>query len=431
MAAQQGIALAEAAGGEAAAPSRVRYGVLGFTLALTALAYLDRVCIATAAPAIGADLQLTDAQMGYVFSAFTCAYALFEVPSGWLTDRFGARVMLTRIVLWWSLMTAATGWAGGFVSLLLVRFLFGAGEAGAFPSISKAYARWLPATERGRAFGLALMTAALGGAATQPLVVALLGVVRWRQIFPAFGMVGVAWALAWFWWFRDDPHAHPGVNRGEIRLIGGAVPAERRSVPWAEMLRNRSMLALCLMYGSVIYGWYFYITWLPTYLIRARGFDLGQVGWLAALPLLSIAAGVLVGGWASDRLSHRWGARAGRRCPGLIGLPAAAVAIVAALGTASPSNAALLLAGAAGFAALGVSPAWAVCLEIGGRHAGVVSGAMNTFGNLGGTLSPLIVGFCLQAWNSWAASLITVAALYLIAAACWLVIDPTDPIRSA
>ena len=156
----------------AAAPTRVRHGVLAFTLALTAVAYLDRVCIATAAPAMKADLGLSDAQMGYVFSAFTFAYALFEVPSGWLADRFGARLMLTRIVIWWSAMTAATGLVGGFVSLFAVRFLFGMGEAGAFPSIARAYARWLPARERGRAFGLALMTAALGGALTQPLVVA-------------------------------------------------------------------------------------------------------------------------------------------------------------------------------------------------------------------------------------------------------------------
>src|ERR1043166_1269285 len=143
-------------------PTRARYGVLGFTLALTAIAYLDRVCIATAAPAMKNDLQLSDVQMGSVFSAFTLAYALFEVPSGWLADRFGARLMLTRIVIWWSAMTAVTGWAGGFASLFAVRFLFGVGEAGTFPSITRAYGRWLPVRERGRAFGLALMTAALG-----------------------------------------------------------------------------------------------------------------------------------------------------------------------------------------------------------------------------------------------------------------------------
>jgi len=411
--------------------TRVRHGVLAFTLALTAIAYLDRVCIATAAPAMKADLGLTDVQMGYVFSAFTFAYALFEVPSGWLADRFGARLMLTRIVVWWSAMTAATGWVGGFASLFAVRFLFGVGEAGAFPSIARAFGRWLPAPERGRAFGLALMTAALGGAATQPLVVVLLERMPWRHTFPIFGAVGVAWALLWFWWFRDDPHAHPAVNEAELELIGSDPPAPHRRVPWGRLARSRVLWLLCLMYFAAIYGWYFYITWLPTYLLRARGFDLRQVGWLAALPLVSIAGGVLLGGWASDVLVRRWGARAGRRAPGLVGLPLAALAILGAVATPSAVGAALLFAAAAGLAAMGVSPAWAVCLQIGGRHAGVVSGAMNTFGNLGGSLSPVVIGFCLERWASWTASLVTVAALYVVAAACWLLIDPTDRIRGA
>ena len=411
-----------------ATPSRARYGVLAFTLALTAVAYLDRVCIATAAPAMKLDLHLSDAEMGYVFSAFTFAYALFEVPSGWLADRFGARLMLTRIVIWWSAMTAATGLAWSFTSLFLVRLLFGLGEAVTFPSIARTYVRWLPSRERGRAFGLAVMTGALGGALTQPLVVALLGVMHWRHSFPIFGLAGVIWALAWFRWFRDDPHHHAGVNEGELSLIGSDPPRPHRAVPWRDVVRNRNLLAVCLMYGGAIYGWYFYLTWLPMYLLRARGFDLQQVGWLAALPYLSIAAGVFTGGWMSDVLTRRWGARPGRRSPGLIGLPLAAAAVLAAVVTPLPIAAALLLSLAAGLAALGVAPAWAVCLEIGGRHAGVVSGAMNTFGNLGGSLSPVVVGLCLQRWGSWSAPLITVAAFYLLAAACWLRIDPTEPI---
>src|SRR5215472_6692627 len=429
MAGPSGAPRLSSAAGATPAPTRVRHGVLGFTLVLTAIAYLDRVCISTAAPAMKAELQISDVHMGYVFSAFTLAYALFEVPSGWLADRFGARAMLTRIVLWWSAMTAATGLASGFGSLLAVRFLFGAGEAGAFPSMARAYGRWLPARERGRAFGLALMTAALGGALTQPLVVALLTRTGWRETFMLFGLVGVAWAAAWFWWFRDDPHAHAGVNAGELRLIGSDPPQPHGRVPWSAMVRSRSLVAVCLMYGFAVYGWYFYITWLPTYLLRARGFDLQQVGWLAALPLLSIAAGVLVGGWASDVLGRHWSPRIARRTPGILGLPLAAAAVLGAVATPVPSSAALLLAAAAGLAALGVSPAWAVCLEIGGRHAGVVSGAMNTFGNLGGTLSPLVVGWCLQRWGSWNVSLVSIAACYVLAALCWLVIDPTRPIE--
>ncbi len=399
--------------------------MLGFILGLTAVAYLDRVCIATAAPAMRAELGLDDAQMGYVFSAFTLAYALFEVPSGWLADRFGARLMLTRIVVWWSAMTAATSLATGFASLFALRLLFGLGEAGAFPGTARAFSHWLPPRERGRAFGLAVMSGALGGALTQPLVVGMLQVTTWRRSFQIFGLVGVAWAVAWWAWYRDDPRRHPRVNDAEVRLIGADPPQRHGAAPWAAMLRSRSLLALCLMYGSAIYGWYFYLTWLPSYLLRARGFDLKQVGWLAALPLVSIAGGVLAGGWLSDHLLRRLPPRAARRLPGVVGLPLAAAAVTGAVVTSRPVPAALLLAAAAGLAALGVAPAWAVCLEIGGRSAGVVSGAMNTFGNLGGALSPVVVGLCLQRGGSWDAPLISVAALYLVAALCWLAIDPS------
>ena len=332
---------------------------------------------------------------------------------------------LTRIVLWWSAMTAATGAAVGFRSLVALRWLFGMGEAGVLPSMTRAYGRWLPLRERGRAFGLTIMAAALGGALTQPLVVALLERMSWRRAFPIFGAVGVVWAAAWWTWFRDDPREHRGVNAAELARIGGDPPTPHPRVPWARIARSPVMWAVCAMYFGAIYGWYFYLTWLPTYLLRARGFELASLGWLAALPLLAIAAGSLLGGALSDLLARRFGARAGLRAPGLAGLPLAAGAIAWAVATPDAHTAAYALAAAAGLAALGVAPAWAVCLSIGGRHAGVVSGAMNTFGNLGGVMSPLVVGWCLEAWGSWQLPLVTVAVLYLVAAACWLAIDPS------
>ena len=410
-------------------PSRARQGVLGFALAVMGVAYLDRVAIAMAAPAMQADLGLSDRQLGFVFSAFTLAYALFEVPSGWLADRFGARWMLTRIVLWWSAMTAATGAATGFASLLGIRWLFGMGEAGVLPSLSRAFSRWLPVRDRGRAFGLTLMAAALGGAATQPIVATLLERMSWRQAFPIFGAVGVVWAAAWFLWFRDDPRQHRGVNAAELGLIGCEPETPHPRVPWRRLVRNRGMLALCAMYFGAIYGWYFYITWLPSYLLRGRGFDVHATGWLASLPLLGIAGGALVGGWLSDALVRRFGLRAGLRGPGLIGLPLAALCVLGAIATPDGRSALFLLAGAAGSAALGVAPAWNVCLAIGGRHVGVVGGAMNTFGNLGGALSPVVMGTVLDAFGSWDLSLYSVAALYGVAALCWLGIDPESPIE--
>ena len=412
-------------------PTRTRRTMLAFALGAMAVAYLDRVCISTTAPAIKADLGLDDAQMGYVFSAFTLGYALFEVPSGWLADRFGARLMLTRIVLWWSAMTAATGAAQGFTSLVAVRGLFGIGEAGVLPSLTRAFSRWLPVRERGGAFGLTLMAAALGGALTQPLVVALLAHCSWRQAFPIFGSVGVFYAAAWFVWFRDDPREHRGVNAAELAVIGTDPPTAHPAVPWGTLVRSRNLAALCAMYFGAIYGWYFYLTWLPTYLMRARGFDLAAVGWLAALPLLGIATGSLAGGLLADALTRRFGARIGLRTPGVIGLPLAALAIVAAALAQDPRTSAYCLAAAAGLAALGVAPGWSVCLAIGGRHAGVVSGAMNTFGNLGGVMSPIVVGWCLTLWGSWEAPLYTVAGFYVFAALCWLGVDPSESLDLA
>jgi nitrate/nitrite transporter NarK len=276
------------------------------------------------------------------------------------------------------------------------------------------------------------MAGLLGASLTQPLVVALLGHMSWRHIFPLFGAVGIIWAVVWFWWFRDNPSKHQAVNQAELAVIGGqTAEVGHVKVPWRKLWANRSLRALCLMYCGTIYGWYFYLTWLPQYLYRARGFDLKAVGWLSALPLLAIAAGVLTGGWASDWLVIKLGARRGRRFPGLIGLPVAAVSIVLAITAPNPVAAALAVAVAAGFSALGVAPAWATCLDIGRRNAGVISGAMNTFGNLGGALSPIVVGVLLDRWHSWDAPLYTVAVLYLGAAAAWLWIDPGEKLPAA
>jgi ACS family glucarate transporter-like MFS transporter len=252
------------------------------------------------------------------------------------------------------------------------------------------------------------------------------GRMSWRVVFPLFGAVGLVWAVVWLVWFRDQPERHRGVNAAELALIGRGTETPHPPVPWSALIRHRTIWALCLMYVGAIYGWYFYLTWLPQYLLRARGFDLKAVGWLAALPLLGIALGVLTGGWVSDSLVGRLGERWGRRLPGVVGLPLAAGAVLVAVSTPSPRAAALALSAAAMLSAWGVAPAWAVCIDIGGPHAGVVSGAMNTFGNLGGALSPLVTGYCLERWQSWETPLVTVAAFYLFAALFWWRIDAQD-----
>jgi nitrate/nitrite transporter NarK len=304
------------------------------------------------------------------------------------------------------------------------------GEAGVLPTLASAFRRWLPDRERGRAFGLTVAAGALGSAISQPIVGAMLGHFTWRESFVAFGALGVAWAAAWFWWMRDDPRQHASANAAEIATIGPPAHEAHAAVPWARLLRSRNLIVVCAMYFCAIYGWYFFMTWLPQYLERARGFDIRQIGVLAALPWIAIAAGCFFGGVISDALVRKRGRRFGLRAPGIVGLPIAAGMIVGAILTPSAALATAFLTAAAGFAALGIASAWATCLAIGGRHGGVVSGAMNMFGNLGGTVCPIVFGQSLQHLGSWNVPLASVAVLYVVSGLMWLLVDPEKTLDS-
>jgi cyanate permease len=253
----------------------------------------------------------------------------------------------------------------------------------------------------------------------------LLEFVSWRWLFPMFSVLGIGWVLVWLIWFRDEPSLHRQVNVQELALIGVKPPKPHPPVPWRRLLRNRNIIAVCLICGSWLYGWYFWLTWLPTYLLRERGFDLKEAGWMSALPLVSTAIGMFAGGWLSDTLSRRWGRHKGRRAPALAGLPIAVVSIVAGVLVESPTTSVLLLSLAAGTAAAAITPVFAVCVEVGGEHAGVATGTMNMVGNLFGALCPIVVGNSLAYFQSWTIPIASVAGFYLVAAGCWLLIDPT------
>ncbi len=419
--------------------SRVRYRVLAFTVALAGITYLDRVCIAQTAQLMMRDMSLSKEQMGFVFSAFTIAYAIFEMPTGAWGDRIGTRRLLTRIVSWWSCFTIATAAAFNYTSLLAVRFLFGVGEAGAFPNVSRTFSRWFPLTERGTAQGIFFAGAHLGGGLTPLLVTALLCYLRWRMVFVAFGAVGFIWAIAWFSWFRDDPADHPEVTPSELKLIESGRAAvddsDRLDLPGlVRILSHRNMIALCLMYFTQAYGFYFNITWLPTYLEKARGFSSTQLGLLAGLPLILSSVADLVGGLATDRAVRSMGLRVGRCGIGFVSLLLAGLAMIAGAAMDAPLLAALLiaLAGAADSFLLGA--AWGTCLDIAGPHAGLVTGAMNTAGQIGAFLSPVILPYLLKDQNraeDWALPLYVAGALFLAGAFCWLIVDPSKPLITA
>ena len=258
-----------------ATATHTRHWVIVFAIVLAVIQYIDRVCISQAMPDIARDLRLTDAQKGAIFSAFGLAYALFEIPTGWLGDKIGARKVLVRVVLWWSFFTAATGWAWNHLSMVITRFLFAAGEAGCFPNLTKAFSAWLPIRERNRAQAIMWMGARWGGAFTPLLVVAVMAFVSWRYAFHIFALLGVAWAIVFYWWFRDNPRDHKGVNAAELELLKGNEEnvEGHGDVPWRELLTRPTMWLLWAQYFCLSYGWYFYITWLPDYLKTVRGME--------------------------------------------------------------------------------------------------------------------------------------------------------------
>jgi MFS transporter, ACS family, glucarate transporter len=407
--------------------TRARYKVLGMTVLLAGITYTDRVCISVTAPQIMRELHLSQVQMSLVFSAFTLAYALFEIPTGWWGDRVGTRRVLTRIVAWWSSFTALTGAATSYGWLLATRFLFGAGEAGAWPNVARTFAAWFPMEERGTAQGIFFMGAHLAGGLTPLLVTAMLSRLPWRALFAVFGSVGFVWAAAWYRWFRDTPEKHPAANDAErAHIAAGRLASERprRDADWSALLANGSVVALCLMYFTQSYGFNFYVTWLPSYLRDVRGFSGVRLGVLAGLPLMLSVLADGLGGITTDWLSRRYGLRLGRAAVGGASLAAAGLFLLSGIVSPDPmvSAVSIGLAGAASNFLLGA--AWSTCIDLGGAHSGVLSAAMNTSGQVGGILCPIVIGYLVQHWGNWTLPLAIMAALYLGGAMCWMWVRP-------
>jgi MFS family permease len=407
-------------------PSRVRHQVLAWICSLSLLTYLDRVCIAGSAPYITEDLSLTPVQMGWAFSAFAMAYALFEIPGGWMGDRIGPRLIITRIVVWWSVFTIWTGLVNRLWTLITVRFLFGAGEAGAYPNAAKVFSRWMPDVERGFATGLMWMCGRWGGAFAPGLVVLMIGFVGWRATFWVFGAIGIVWAVFFFRWFRNNPEENTSVNRAELELIRRGqdpAPAGHLRVPWSRLVRSGNLWAICWMYFCMAYGWYFYITWLPTYL-RSRGISMAFGG----LPLLFGGVGCFLGGMLTDFVVRRTGNLKRRRVIGFGGFFLGSLAMLASTQIADPLAAVLTISLASFFGDLTMGSCWAVCLDVGHELAGTVSGAMNMWGNFAGFLFPVVTGFLVQQFGRWDLPIMVSSAVFFAGALLWLRIDPTESV---
>lgn len=404
-------------------PTRVRYLVLAALFALAVLTYLDRVCISLAAPFISGELRLTPLEMGTVFSIFAAAYALFEVPTGWLGDRLGARRVLFRVLTWWSCFTAATGLVQNFSALVAVRFFFGAGEAGAYPNMNRAIANWFPPARRGMAMGTVWMGSRLGAAITPPLVLFLMRAVGWRHTFQILGAAGILFAIFWRAWYRDRPAEKLGVNAAERNLIASPRSAAGQHVPWRRILANPNLWALNLMYFTLGFTYYFYISWFPTYLVKHRGVAMTDLAVFASLPLIFSTAASIGGGVVTDFLARRWGIAWGRRAVGMAGCAASAILLVAGLRSPALVASVVLVSLAAGASDFTLAASWSACADIGGNAVGAVSGTMNMIGNAGSALSPVLMGYLVQRTGNWDLTLYIAAVLNLAGVLLWLRVD--------
>lgn len=409
---------------------KYRHRVLAFLFVLSIVTFIDRVCISVAGRTMQDDLDLSARQWGWMLGAFSLAYGGFEIWTGALGDRVGPRRILTRIVIWWSVFTALTGAVTRYWQLLVVRFLFGAGEAGAFPNAAVAVSRWFPAAERARATGTVFMGSRLGGALSPILVVPLMAAVGWRACFVIFGIIGLLWPLAWYAWFRDDPRQKSGVTATELAEIGdpAAPPASRHPLPWRIVLRRADLWWVMLMYYSCCWIAFFYLSWLHIFLERGRGFDRSNLIVLSWLPFVFGAGANLAGGWTSDFLTKRVGLRRGRRVVGCGGLLFSALFLSCAFFATGKVPTIFCLALAYAGADFMLPAAFAVCLDIGGRHAGAVTGAMNMAGQLGAFSTSVAFGYIVDATGNYNLPLLPMIAAALVGSLVWLRIDPCRPL---
>lgn len=408
---------------------KYRHRVLTFLATMSVLTYLDRVCISVAGPRIQSDLGLGPQDWGLVTGAFAIAYALFEIPSGYLGDRFGARAMLARIVLWWSVFTTLTGFCSRLWPLVVIRFLFGVGEAGAYPTACTSVYRWFPAIERGRVFGVIWLSSQLGGVIAPLLIVPLQMRYGWRVSFLVLGVVGVVWAGGWWHWFRNRPQEKTGVTERELAEIASPREESTHEFPWRAIGANRSVWTIMGATFAYVYSMYFFMFWLPTYMMRARGFSEGETR-LSALPFVLGALANLSGGYARDAAVLRWGAKVGPRVVGIAGLAIASMSAFAALISVNRYWGLTWLALCYGAMAFQQPTVFPVSVDVGARYSGAVAGCVNTAGAAGGLASSLIFGILIQRTGSYDAVLLSMAVILMLGAGLWLRVDATETLAS-
>jgi ACS family glucarate transporter-like MFS transporter len=415
-------------------PATRHWFVLG-TFLLSVLLYVDRVCISAAEADVRADLGLSQREMGWVMSAFALGYALCQAPTGALADRYGARCMLSVVVVAWSIFTGLTAAASNLATMLVVRLLFGAGEAGAFPGIARAVYSWIPMRERGLVQGINFSGGRLGAAMALPAVATSIDAIGWRATFVALMVIGFFWAVWWWFWFRDDPAEHRSISRAELEhIVAMRQPRTQQDVPpfpLARLWGSGNMWLLAGQYFCSNFTFFFCLTWLYPHLKRTYELSNLEASVYASLPFVCGAAGNWVAGWVVDWIFKGGQWRLSRLGPAAIGFFLAAIGVVGCAWAKTPLPSVAWLSLAVFGADMTLAPSWSVCIDIGGRRSGLVSGTMNMAGNIGSFVTGLAFPY-LAAWTGSYVPFFYVAAVLNVAAiVAWQFIEPRRSLESA
>lgn len=395
-----------------------KHFILTMLVVLGVVTFLDRINISVAGSAIMRDLNLSAAEWGWVQSAFILSYGLMQIPMGAFGDHHGHRKVLALIVLWWSLFTAFTGLAGGLAAMLVIRFMFGMGEAGSSPCSTGVISRWFEKNEVGKAQGYVWAASRMGGALTPFVVIPVMAWLGWRAAFYLLGTLGIVWAVVWFAYYRDR---QPSATMQESRKI---------KIPWRAILHSRQVWIICAMYFFYAFGSWFFFSWFPTFMELGRGFEKSELTYAVAVPFVMSMLGNIMGGYLTDRLSTKYGLKVGRKALGSTSLAVSAVCMFLAAFIPGKMAVFVFLSLCFGIFDLMLPSAWALCIDLGKQYAGAVSGAMNTAGNIGGFFCGILFGFLVQSSGNYNLPLYMIAAMLIISAVLFAFINPTKPIIS-
>ena len=398
------------------------------TFLLTVLLYIDRACISAAKDDICSDLGLSLTDFGWVMAVFTLGYALFQAPSGKLADKYGPRSVISGIVVVWSVLTAITGTAWNYISMLVIRFFFGAGEAGAFPALSKVVYNWFPVKERGIVQGINFSGSRLGAAFALPLVAWMITAIGWRFSFLVFGLFGVVFAALWYLFFKNKPEESNTLGEVEKKYIMANRQQQSieksASLSFSKIILSRNMLMNMVQYICSNFTFYFTLTWMFPFIKQKFGLSPVEAGLYSSIPLVAGAAGNWLSGLLVDYIYRKKGLKSSRKIPAVIGFILASFGMVMVTQSASGTMAVVFLAVAVFGADMTLSPSWAFCIDIGKENAGLVSGTMNMAGNLGAFVTILVYPYLFEWTGSNVPFFYIAAAMSAVAIVMWSLMSP-------